>query len=269
MTCTAVQQSGFRYTEPVTTPLVPVPYSNLGYDPYMSNPMAGCSGFGGSIFNGFPGAGCMPGMGVAPGMGYMPGGIPTDPQSYMNQMLQYQEMNNEYQIRQAQLQRNQELQIEGPMLSIQQCVKNLHDKVQIGELDQIKEGFNALVEATRHAYDVDGRASEQDIKAMALNIYQQATGKSLEDEIRENNRGSFWQGLINGLTFGIFGDKSAEENIAEVTGQPEGEGSKIARKTGGALGGAGTGAAIGACCGGPVGALVGGAIGGIIGLFAG
>ncbi len=257
MTCTAVQQRGFRYTEPVTTPLVPVPYSNLGYDPYMSNPMAGCTGIGGSIFTGIPTAGCMPGMGIA-----------NDPQSYMNQMLQYQEFNNEYQVRQAQLARSQELQINGPMLSIQQCIKNLHDKVQIGEMDQVKECFNALVDATRRAYDPDGKANEQDIKAMALNQYQQATGRSLEDDIRENNHGSFLQGLINGLTFGIFGDKSAEENIAEVTGQPEGEGSKIARKVGGVAGGAGVGAAIGSVIPG-VGTAVGAVVGGLIGLFAG
>ena len=81
-------------------------------------------------------------------------------------------------------------------------------------------------------------ASETDIANRASTMYAQLTGKSIPDDIREHGRDSFTQGFLQTLTFGIADKKTAEENIAELSGQPVGRSEKYKKAAGNVAGGA-------------------------------
>lgn len=177
---------------------------------YSTYPMMG---MGGSIF------GTMPQMGV-PFMGAMPmyGGYNSAvTQNYFDQMKQYQQFYNQYNIDQQKMQRNADLKLNGSMESIQTSARDLKDKIDHNEQDQIKEAYDAYVKAVKNAY---GQGTEEEITSRALTLYQQMNGKTLIQDLRDNGHGSFSQGFIQAMTLGFWGQKSSEDNIAEVTNQP-------------------------------------------------
>lgn len=258
----AIQPTGqFRY---MGTPSIP----SLGiglYDNYCfqnsTYPLTGVMGTG-NLFN--------YNMGMMPFAG---GTSSIDNSQYFDNMRQYQQFYNDYYINQQSMYRNQQYQINAPMNSVQQSARNLKDKINQNEQDQIPEAFKAYVETVAQAYG--GDVNDRNTINQALALYTQMNGGiTLEQDLRLAGHGSFLQGIISGLTFGLYGNKSAEDNISEITGQPVGTDENIKKKAGGALGGAATGAAVGAAigaCFGGIGAgpgAIGGAIiGGIAGLF--
>lgn len=257
-----IQPTGyFQYTNPVTYPNFGTGmYDNINY---FNNayPLTGSIG-NTSIFN--------PNMGALPFTGGTTG---FDNTQYFDNMKQYQQFYNNYYIDQQNMFRNQQLQINAPMNSIQQAARNLKDKISQNEQDQVMQAFKAYVDAVAAAYG--GDANDQNVINQALALYAQMNGgMTLEQDLRQAGNGSFTQGIISGLTFGLYGSKSAEDNISEITGQPVGTDENIKKKAGGLLGGAGTGAAAGAAIGSVVpvigtgvGAIAGAIIGGIAGLF--
>ena len=58
------------------------------------------------------------------------------------------------------------------------------------------------------------------------------------DDIRQNGRDSFTQGFLQTLTFGFADNKTAEENIALLTGQPVGRSEDAKKFAGNVAGGA-------------------------------
>ncbi len=186
-------------------------------------------GMNGSIFtgyNGFNGMGAMP---MVPGM-YGMGG---NNQSYFDNMKEYQKFYIDYNVDQHNMQRNADLRINASMEGIQTAAATLQDKIRQNEQDQIQEAFKAYLDKVAAAY---GQGSDAEVKARALSLYQQLTGKPLTQDIRDNAHGSFTQGLLQSLTFSMGYRHSAEDNIAEIRGQSVGTEEKFTQNVGRATG---------------------------------
>ena len=197
-------------------------FDNIDLD-YSTYPMMGMNG---SIF-GMP----MNGLGM-PIVGGIGGA--SSPQDYFNQMKEYQEFYNQYNIDQQKMQRNADLQINGSMESVQTAAHDLKDKIEHNEQDQIIEAYNAYTEAVKHAY---GDGTEEEITGRALTLYQQMNGKTLIQDLRDNGYGSAKQGFIQALTLGCWANNSSEDNISSITGQPVPEREKM-KQNAGRVGGA-------------------------------
>ncbi|MBP3821222.1 hypothetical protein J6G99_06220 [bacterium] len=203
-------------------------YLDLNYTPYMSGMDLGM-GFNtdSSIFGG-----CSPFIGGAPMMGM------GSNQSYFDNMKNYQKFYNDYNIDQQKMQRNADLQLNGSMEAIQEAAENLKDKVSRNEQDQIQTAYNAYIEAVRSAY---GDGTEEEIKSRALSLYTRLNGESLIQQLRKNSHSSFLQGLLQPFTLGTYYKNSAEDNIAQITGQPVATGEKTGQNIGRIFGTAGVG----------------------------
>ncbi len=208
----------------------PDPYFDVeDLDPtYSTYPMYGGMGYGmgmGSIF--------------APMMGTMGG----SPQEYFNQMKQYQQFYNDYNIDQQKMQRNADLRVNASMEAIQATYNALKDKINSNEQGQIEEAYNRFVQAVANAY---GTGTEQEIKARAATLYAQLSGgKTLVQDMRENGHNSFLQGMLNSMAFGMYHSRSAEDNISAITGTPVSTGEKVEQNLGRLAGSAAVGAAAG------------------------
>ncbi|MBR1425417.1 hypothetical protein IJ579_07645 [bacterium] len=167
--------------------------------------------------------------------------------------------------------RENEGAVGAPMSSVRQACRNLHNKIADNDMVNVPYVFNQLQERVKAAYNL---TDEEDIRNKALEIYEQAVGVPFEDDVRANGNSPLTNGFINGLTVGLFGKKSGNKAIAEVTKTPEDDTDKLAEGAGKVAGSAAAGAAIGAGIGvwfggvgaGP-GAAVGGVIGGVVGIF--
>lgn len=194
---------------------------------------------------------------------------------YYAQMAANQARMSQYNIEQNRRYRIDNLISSAPMEKIGNAVLVLQEKIAQNEQDQIQGALTAFIQSVREAYDPDGTADDATIKARALNIYQQQTGRNLIADIRENGNSDITHGFLNGLLFGVFGQNtSAEDNISDITEQPKSSKAKKMEAVGETAGytatGAAAGAAIGACFGvigaGP-GALIGAGIGAAYGLI--
>ena len=171
----------------------------------------GAMGMNGSIFNPMMGCGFNPMFGM---------GAPDS--SYFDNMKNYQQSWNDYYVDAQKMQRNNDVKLNGAMEAIQETAVNLRDRVAQNEQDQIPEAYNNFLSAVKNAY---GDASEEEINSRALSLYTQMTGKTLVQDLREHGHSSLVQGLIQSLTLNLYGRRSAEDNIAEITHQtvPTGE----------------------------------------------
>ena len=171
----------------------------------------GAMGMNGSIFNPMMGGGFNPMFGM---------GAPDS--SYFDNMKNYQQSWNDYYVDAQKMQRNNDVKLNGAMEAIQETAVNLRDRVAQNEQDQIPEAYNNFLSAVKNAY---GDASEEEINSRALSLYTQMTGKTLVQDLREHGHSSLVQGLIQSLTLNLYGRRSAEDNIAEITHQtvPTGE----------------------------------------------
>ena len=171
----------------------------------------GAMGMNGSIFNPMMGGGFNPMFGM---------GAPDS--SYFDNMKNYQQSWNDYYVDAQKMQRNNDVKLNGAMEAIQETAVNLRDRVAQNEQDQIPEAYNNFLSAVKNAY---GDASAEEINSRALSLYTQMTGKTLVQDLREHGHSSLVQGLIQSLTLNLYGRRSAEDNIAEITHQtvPTGE----------------------------------------------
>ena len=207
-----------------------MPVSGMGYYDFDSIDMDYSIyplGLGGSIFNG--------------GLPYMmPGVGGTDTKSYFDQMKEYQKLYGQMMLEQQKMQRYADLQLNGSMESIEECAQNLKDKIAHNEQDQIKDAYKKYVDSVRRAY---GDGNEEDINSRAMTMYRKLTGQSIVQDLRNSGHSSFVQGVFQSLTFGLFSQKSSEDNIAEITGQTVHQGEKIEQNIGRVVGALGAGVA--------------------------
>ncbi|MBR6098775.1 hypothetical protein IKP85_03435 [bacterium] len=192
-----------------------------------------------------------------------------DYDAYYTRMAENQARMSEFNMQQNIRSRQQNLMASAPMERISTSAQILQEKIAQNEQDQIPGALAAFYQSIRDAYDPDGTADEDTIKARAMNVYQQLTGRNLISDIRENGSSSVVQGFWNGALFGIFGqNRTAEDNIADITNQPKSTQAQtmetVGQSTGWIATGAGIGAGIGACFGG-VGAGPGAVVGAIVG----
>lgn len=194
----------------------PYAYDDLECD-YSVYP--GMMGMGGSIF------------GIPP----VTGGMGNN-QNYFDNMKEYQKFYVDYNIDQQKMQRNADMRINASMEGIKNSAAALRDKIINNEQDQIEEAYKQYVNSVAVAY---GDGTPQEIISRAKTLYEQMTGKSIIEDIRQYGHGSMTQGFIQSLTFGTYNRTSAEDNVSKITGSPVGTGEKTKHNIG-RLAGAGT-----------------------------
>ena len=208
-------------------------YSSMGsfQNPYMMNPMMGMNGsiFGGAMMGGYP---MMP---------TFTGGTTGSYEDYYKNYERYQDFMIDNQVRQQQKMRSADLRLNSPQEGIQKQASVLHEKILQNEQQQIQQAYTAFKESVRSMYG--DSATDEEIANRASSIYQQITGVSLVDDIRQNGRGSFTQGVLQTATFGLADKKTAEENISDLTGQPVSRTERNKKIAGNVVGGAALGGA--------------------------
>ncbi|MBP3848087.1 hypothetical protein J6I39_10135 [bacterium] len=180
----------------------------------------GAMGMCGSIFNPMGGVGFNPMFGM--GMGAMDG-------TYFDNMKNYQQSWNNYYVDAQKMQRNNDVKLNGAMEAVQETAANLRDRVAQNEQDQIPDAYKNYLNAIKNAY---GEASEEELNSRALSLYSQMTGKTLVQDLRDHSHSSLVQGLIQSLSFNLYGRRSAEDNIAEITHQSVPAGEKVEQNVG-------------------------------------
>lgn len=162
--------------------------------------------------------------------------------SYFDNMKDYQKQWNDYYVDQQKINRQNEVQVNAPMEAIRETASNLKDKILHDEQDQIEAAYKKYYNSVKNAY---GDASEEEINSRALSLYTQLNGgKTLIQDLRENGHSSFLQGFIQTATLGLYAQKSAEDNIADITNQEVPMGEKVLQNIGriAGVGAVGTGA---------------------------
>lgn len=161
-----------------------------------------------------------------------------DYDSFYKNLEKNQEYMSDSQIRQNQNWRNVSFLSNSPYTAIRKQVRTLRTKIIENEQEQIMDAFEALKEAVRQAYDADGTADEAQIISQAEQEYYNVYKKELVEDIKTYGNGSLKQGFLQTVTLGIADGTSAEENVANITGQPVGRKQYIYKKIGNATGGA-------------------------------
>ncbi len=168
------------------------------------------------------------------------GGTNTD--AWMENMDKWQDYSIDRRIRYQEQTRNADLRLNSPMEGIHEAGAALKEKIHKDEQEQILQALEHYKEAVKAAFPA---GTDADIANRARSMYKQMFGVDMVDDIRENGKDSFTQGFIQALTFGLADNKTAEENIADITHQPVGRGDQTKKILGRASGGAvigGTGA---------------------------
>ena len=197
-------------------------YSPLGF---YTNPMMSMNG---SIFGSGMGMGMYP---IMPPMGMGSGSY----EDYYKNYDKYQDFMINSQVRQQQKWRDADLTLNSPMEGIAKQASYLHERIMNNEQEQIIQSYQKFKNSVKSMYP---GATDEEISNRASTLYKQITGVSITDDIRQYGRGSFTQGFLQTVTFGLADNKTAEENIAEITGQPVGRKEKTKKIIGNAVGGA-------------------------------
>lgn len=129
-----------------------------------------------------------------------------------------------------------ERKLNAPIENIKHSIRNLSDKISENEQQQILPAFNALKDSVRA---LNPQASEVEVTNTAISHYEKQTNRNLINDIREKGNSALTQGFWNTLTLGLIDDRCADDNVAELTGQPVGK-KKQYQKTAGHAIGAGT-----------------------------
>ncbi len=198
-------------------------------------------------------------MGYGMGYGMPPIKEGEDPTAYKDRVRSYFSLQNEIQndLQNSQLSNQIEYQkrMNGAsfaMTSEQDMITRqigiLQTKVKNNEQDDIMSCYNKLLETVRQQLRSQGihNFSNDQVKAYAEKLYFQATGNSLTDDIAQHGGGQFSTGLKQGLFCGLgsllCNNRTAKENIAEITGQDVSKKDKFWKGAGQVISGALTGA---------------------------
>ena len=194
------------------------------YSPFgIANPMMSMNG---SIFGG--GYGMM-----YPAMPIYGGGYNYE--DYYKNYQRYQDFMLDTQVRQQQNIRNADLRLNSPLEEVSKKSSLLHEKIMQNEQQQIQQAYQQYKNSVRSLYP---NASDEEIANRASTMYKQLHGVSIHDDIRKYGRGSFTQGFLQTLTLGFADNKTAEENVSELTGQPVGRSERAKKIAGNIAGGA-------------------------------
>ena len=177
------------------------------------------------------------GFGTMPYDSFMGGGIYNN-QDYYRYMEDNQKFYNDYNINQYRMQRNAAMEVEGPLDGMQEAADNLKRKINENEQGQVMGAYNAFIESIKNAY---GESNPENLKGKAQKIYANFNQKKIDEHLKETGHNSFVQGLLSTMTGGFYYRRSAEDNIAEITGQPVGSGDKFASGAGRTVGAVGFG----------------------------
>lgn len=177
---------------------------------------------GGSIFNG-----------MMPFMPTFGGGMNYD--YYFNNMKDYLNFTSDYNLQMVENQRRNDLRINAVDEAIRNAAAVLNEKIVANEQQQIQQAYNNYIAAVAAKYPGE---SEQNIVARAKSNYQQLYNSTITDEIRKYGHDTFTHGLYRGLTFGLYGKLTPEDNISKITGQPVSRWDKFKEIGGLATGGA-------------------------------
>lgn len=201
------------------------------YNPYMSNyyNMAGFSniydtdymGMNGSLF------------GATPFMPTFGGGMNYD--TYFRNMNDYLSFTSNYNLRMAEIQRNNEMSLNAPDEGIKKAAAILHEKIEANEQEQIQAALENFKRAVKTKYP---NQNDELIANRASSIYTQLYNTTIADNIREKGNNSFLQGLYQSLTLGFADNITAEENIAKIYNQPVSRKQSMEKTAGRAAGGA-------------------------------
>ena len=208
----AIQPTGLFQYSPTYLPN----YADIDNIDMISNPYS----MNGSIFgiNGINPMGAM-------GMGFDPN------KSYFENMKDYQQQWNQYYVDQQKINRQNDVQVNAPMEAIRETATNLKDKILHDEQDQIESAYARYYNSVRSAYGQEG--TDEELNSRALAIYTQLNGgRSLIQDLREHGHSSFTQGLIQTLSLGLYAQKSAEDNVAEITHQEVPTSEKVIQNAG-------------------------------------
>lgn len=163
--------------------------------------------------------------------------------SYFNNMDKYQQFMYDTQIRQAERSRTADLKANAPMEAIAHKAEVLHEKIMQNEQEQIIPALRAYVTSVREGFAYGSEVSDEQLLAKAGSLYKQMYNTTMTEDIRKYGNGSFTQGLLQTLTFGIADKRTAEDNIAVINEQPVSRWEKGKKYAGNATGGAIIGAA--------------------------
>jgi hypothetical protein len=218
-----------------------VAFNDYMYDNYQTDPFS----MNGSVFGGaYPGMMPFTGMLGAGGVAAQ-SHLPLDPTAFMQYNRQLTKGMLDNQVALQRDYRSADVSFNAPMEGIRSRAAMLHDKIRQDEQEQIVKAFHEYIASVKNLYpDV---TDERALFARAMTLYTQNTGKNILEDIRENSSGSFVQGFKQAVTFGISDNKTAEQNIAQLSGLPVGRGEQGKHFAGRVLGGAavGAGAAVG------------------------
>lgn len=146
-----------------------------------------------------------------------------------SQVQNYYDMNNQY-MSYSNKNSAQQLTLKDQCTSLAQVISE-------GQEDAILTEYNELVStlASQPQYQ---NCNEQELKAVAKQIFQNTTGISLNDAINQNCSGNFATGLKQGFFLGNADSISKEQLISEINGTPmKGGASKVIGNIIGAIGG--------------------------------
>ncbi|MFI3301230.1 MAG: hypothetical protein R3Y28_07420 [Candidatus Gastranaerophilales bacterium] len=206
-------------------------YSSMG-SMGMTNPM----GMNGSMFSGTMGYGTMgygagtTGMSTMPMIGGMYGGFNEE---YYKNYEKYQDFMVGNQVRQQQRVRNADMQINSTQEGVSIQAKVLREKIMRNEQVNILGAYNSYLDSVREMY---GSGSDESVQNKAMMLYQQQFGTNLTDDIRQFGKCSMREGFESGVTLGALNDRTAEDNISAITGQPADRWENVNKTTGKALG---------------------------------
>lgn len=245
---TAAYRPNFNVTPPVTNPcgnaggwIPPVTNSIFNYCPPTNFGMNFPMNFGMNYGMGMD-CGCDSSM---MNMG-MPGMFPSFSGSnwtddYISQMKKYQNGSFDMTLDQNARTKDADLQVNSPVRRVQNSVAELQNAVNSNDQDLIIPAFDKLKESVANLYQ---GADEKVILNEALAAYKaqnkDANGReeSLTEHIRRTGYHSAKAGLYQGLTFGLLSDnKTAAENIKDITGIPVSKTDKNWKTLGNAAGG--------------------------------
>ena len=184
---------------------------------------------------------------IFPGMGYMmPFG--GNYQNYYKNYDQYNQFMIDSQVRQRQRMRDADLRLNSPQEGLEKHATVLREKIAQDEQQQILPAFKSYLKSVKELYG-EG-ATYEEIKNRAMKTYHDLYHTSITDDIRKHGKDSYTQGLFQTLTFGLADNRTAEENISELTGEPVSRWEQAKKIAGNATGGAliGVGGAITANC---------------------
>jgi len=177
--------------------------------------------------------------------------------AHLAQIAEQQMKMNEYNHNRMIQERQEGLMNAAPLERLGTAAMDLKTKIVENEQEQIPQALAVYLQAVREAYDPEGTAEEEIIMTRARTLYKEQTGNDLILDIKEHGHGSFLQGFINGATFDIFGQRTADETVSQITGQDVSTTSKNLKKAGNTVGCTAAGAGVGAAVGGIIGAILG------------